>query len=108
MAAGSLAVVLAALAAACGSGRTTSSLGATCGGGTEQAAPNVCVDPSDPQATQVADLVEKLRTQYKLNASIFGVWKGKDQLVTGADGEASPASRRPATSTSGSATRRRP
>jgi len=56
----------------------------------KQAAPNVCVDPSDPKGTQVAGLVEKLRKQYKLNASIFGVWKGDGELVTGADGEALP------------------
>jgi hypothetical protein len=68
-----------AIAAGCSSGgvggttTTTSSLGATCGEGMKQTAPNVCVDPSDPKATQVAELVEKLREQYKLNASIFGV-----------------------------------
>jgi D-alanyl-D-alanine carboxypeptidase len=91
VAAGCLCAMFAALAAGCGGGTTTSSLGASCTEGTEKAAPNVCVDPSNPKATQVADLVAKLRTQYKLNASIFGVWNGDDQLVTGADGEALPS-----------------
>jgi len=69
---------------------STGALGAACSKGQEQVSPNVCVDPGDPKARQVAALVARLRTRYKLNASIFGVWKGSDQLVTGADGEAMP------------------
>lgn len=95
VAAGCLCAAFVAVAAGCSSGgggmtTTTSSLGASCANGMKQAAPNVCVDPSDPKGTQVAGLVEKLRKQYKLNASIFGVWKGDDELVTGADGAALP------------------
>src|SRR5262249_50509852 len=87
---GCLCAALAALAVGCGSSGKDSSLGATCGDGTKQASPNVCVDPSDPKAAQVAVLVEELRRRYKLNASIFGVWEGGDQLATGAIGEALP------------------
>ena len=79
-------------AAGCGGGKSTSAetLGADCSKSQEQLSPNVCADPSDPKARAVADLVQRLRTRFKLNASIFGVWKGSDQLVTGADGEAMP------------------
>jgi D-alanyl-D-alanine carboxypeptidase len=90
VAAGCVCAALAALAVGCGSSGKDTSLGATCGDGTEESSPNVCLDPSDPKASQVAVLVEELRRRYKLNASIFGVWKGDDQLVTGAIGEALP------------------
>jgi len=90
------AVLLAALAAGCtsgGGGSATPSvvpLGASCSEGQKQTSPNVCVDPADPESTQVADLIERLRQRSRLNASIFGVWNGGDQLVTGAIGEALP------------------
>jgi D-alanyl-D-alanine carboxypeptidase len=85
-------VVVAVLAAGCGSsgGGNRQGFGASCGKGLKEASPNVCVDPADPKASQVADLVERLRKRYRLNASVFGVWNGSDQLVTGALGEALP------------------
>ena len=94
MLAGWMCAALAALAAGCsgGSGTTTSAAfeSGSCSEGTKQVSPNVCVDPSDPTATQIAQLIERLRKRYLLNASIFGVWKGDDEFVTGAVGEALP------------------
>jgi hypothetical protein len=59
-------------------------LGAECGEGQQQLSPNVCANPADTRSRQVADLIERLRKRYKLNAWIFGVWYGDDPLVTGA------------------------
>ena len=84
------AALLAALAVGCGSADTAGPvavLAADCAEGQEQVAPNVCVDPDDPDGRKAADVVEKLRKRYQLNASIFGIWKGDEELVTGAVGQ---------------------
>jgi D-alanyl-D-alanine carboxypeptidase len=63
---------------------------ASCGSGQKRVSANVCVDRGDAKASQVARLIKQQRKRNKLNASIFDVWKGGNQLVTGAIGEAPP------------------
>jgi D-alanyl-D-alanine carboxypeptidase len=92
---GLCAVLLAAAAVTCAGAsgalsKSTTPRGGLCGAGQKQVSPNVCVDRGDRKARQVADLIERQRKRNKLNASIFGVWKGGKQLVTGAIGEALP------------------
>jgi D-alanyl-D-alanine carboxypeptidase len=94
-----LAVALATVGAGCSSGGgssskettgTTTAEAATCPSGLSASRPGVCVDTADPRAERFATLVARLRKEYKLRASIFGLWTGEKQLVGGALGSALP------------------
>jgi D-alanyl-D-alanine carboxypeptidase len=83
--------------AGCGDGGGShSAQSATCAPGlTASSSDDVCFDATDPRAQELIAAVRNGMTKDILRASIFGVWIGDRELVTGAIGESRPG--RPAT-----------
>jgi D-alanyl-D-alanine carboxypeptidase len=62
---------------------------AKCLPGQRSAAAEICV-ARDPRASRIVDAVRALQQQYSLQSVVFGVWRGGQELVSGASGTAFP------------------
>lgn len=77
-----------------GSARAASSgrASAKCVLGQNRVAAEIC-DARDRRASKVIAEVRRLKQQYALQAVMFGVWRGRTELVSGAMGSALPGAR---------------
>lgn len=65
---------------------------ATCIRGQRSVAAEICA-AGDPRASEVIAALRRLKERYALQAVIFGVWRGRTDLVSGALGSALPGVR---------------
>ena len=87
-------LALACVCAFAGSARAAASgrASAKCMSGQNRVAAEIC-DSGDPRASKVTAEVRRLKQRYALQAVMFGVWRGRTQLVSGALGSALPGVR---------------
>lgn len=83
------AVAVCALVIAGSATATATARRAACGRGQRSLGAQVCAVRGD-RAGEIVATVRRLRRRDKLNAAIFGVWRGRRQLVSGALGSALP------------------